>query len=139
MGAGKDLWNELQTLHRSHDLSGYASLYARDAVLTDPSGRHEGREAIMAYIEEAEKPFPDLTMETSLVIEDGDTVVGEWTYRATHTAPLVTPDGEIPATGKMVELPGVSICELRDGKIAVRRDYFDNVALMSQLGLMPGP
>jgi ketosteroid isomerase-like protein len=126
MGAGKDLWDELQALHKNHDLSGYASLYATDAVLMDPSGRHEGREAIMAYIEEAERPFPDLTMETCLVIGEGETVVGEWIYRATHTA-----------TGKAVEFPGASICELRDGKISVRRDYFDTAALMSQLGLMP--
>jgi hypothetical protein len=40
-------------------------------------------------IEEAEKPFPDLTMETTLVIEDGDTVVGEWIYRAPTQRPAM--------------------------------------------------
>jgi steroid delta-isomerase-like uncharacterized protein len=138
MGAGKDVWTELQARHRQHDLSGYISLYTRDAVLIDPNGRHEGTEAIRAYIEEAEKPFPDVWMDTSLLIEEGETVVGEWIFRATHTAPLPMPNGgEIPATGKTVELPGASICELRDGKIAVRRDYFDFDLVLKQLGVLP--
>ena len=47
------------------------------------------------------------------MIEEGDTVVGEWTYRATHTGPFVMADGtEIPATGKTVELPGVTVAEI---------------------------
>jgi hypothetical protein len=47
-------------------------------------------------------PFSDIRMETSLVIEEGATVVGGWVFWATHAA-----------TGKTVQLPGVSVCELR--------------------------
>ena len=32
----------------------------------------------------------------------------------------------------------VSVFEVNDGMIAAERDYFDNAAVMSQLGLMPG-
>ena len=85
------------------------------------------------------EPFSDGRMETSRVIEDGATVVAEWTGWATNTGPLAMPGGtEIPATGKTIEVSGVSIVMVRDGKIATERDYFDNAALMSQLGLMPG-
>jgi ketosteroid isomerase-like protein len=49
------------------------------------------------------------------------------------------PDGsEIPPTGKTVELPGVDIITVRDGKVVSQRDYFYVVAMMSQLGLVPG-
>ena len=63
--------------------------------------------------------FPDLIGETTVVIEEGDTVMGEWTYRATHSGPFVIADGtEIPATGKTMELNGVTVCQITDGKFA---------------------
>jgi hypothetical protein len=74
-----------------------------------------------------------------LVVENAGRVIAEWKWRATNTGPLALPDGtEMPATGKSVELLGVSVVEVRDGEIAVVRDYFDNAGLMSQLRPMPG-
>ena len=140
MGTGKDLWNEVDTLGNKHDWAGVASLFASDAVYSMPRlVVTKGREAIRAFLEAGDKAFPDQTTQTSLVIEEGDIVVAEWTYRGTHTGPLPMPDGtEIPATGKTVELPGVTVAEVRDGKFVSMRDYFDNAAMMTQLGLMPG-
>jgi steroid delta-isomerase-like uncharacterized protein len=139
MGAAKDLWTEFESVYSKLDYSGVASLYASDAVFVDPIGRHEGREAIGAYFEEADKPFSHISVETSQLIEEGNVAVAEWVWRATNTAPMLMPDGtEIPATHKPVELPGVSIVSVRDGKISSHRDYFDNASVMSQLGLMPG-
>jgi steroid delta-isomerase-like uncharacterized protein len=139
MGVGKDLLAELEKRYNKHDWQGLASLYDNDAVFVDPTGRYEGREAIRAYVEEAEKPFSNQTNETSLVIEDGDTVVSEWVLRATHATAIALPDGrESPATGKTIELAGVTVLTVRDGKVASEHDYFDMLAVMTQLGLMPG-
>jgi steroid delta-isomerase-like uncharacterized protein len=119
--------------------SGLASLYANDAVYTDPMGHCEGREAILEYFETADRPFSDISLRTTRLIEERDTVVAEWTWRATNTAPLAMPDGtEIPATRKTVELPGVSVFTVRDGMLASERDYVDIADMMSQLGLTPG-
>ena len=139
MGVGRDLWNQFEALYGKQDYMGDASLFASDGVHVDPFGRREGREAIGAFLEEGDKPFSDITMETLQLVEEGDTVVAEWVWRATHTGPLPLPDGsEIPPTGKTVELPGVSVMTVREGKVAEQRDYFDNAAMMTQLGLMPG-
>jgi ketosteroid isomerase-like protein len=139
MGAARDLWNEYEAMYAKLDYGGVASLYASDAVHVDTAGRHEGREAIGAYFEEGDKPFTDISMETAQIIEEGDVFVVEWVWRATNTGPLTMPDAmEIPATHKAVELLGVSVSSVRDGKIISQRDYFDNVSMMSQLGLMPG-
>jgi steroid delta-isomerase-like uncharacterized protein len=139
MGAGKDLWAEVETLLNKHDWQGLALLYASDAVLVDPTGRYEGRDAIRAFMEALEKPFPDGRSETSRLVEEGDTVVAEYTWRCTHTGPLTSPDGtETPATGKTVELPGVAVVTVGNGKIVSERDYVDMASMMSQLGLMPG-
>jgi hypothetical protein len=74
--------------------------------------------AILAWFEEADKPFSDIRMDATLLIEEGDTVVAEYTWRATNTGPIARLDGtEIPASGKTVELPGVSVITVRDGRI----------------------
>jgi ketosteroid isomerase-like protein len=138
MGAGKDLWDEIVTRFCNQDWAGVASFFTTDAIFIDPTGRYEGREAIQAYLEKADEPFSDGRMETSRVVQEGDTVVAEWTGWATNTGPLVLPDGtEIPATGKTIEVSGVSVLTVRDGKFATERDYFDGAALMSHLGLLP--
>jgi steroid delta-isomerase-like uncharacterized protein len=139
MGTGKELWHELETLYSKLDYAGLGPLFASDGIHVDPFGRREGREAIVAYFEEADMPFSDMTMETSQLVEEGDTLVAEWTWRATHTGPMAMPDStEIPPTGKAVELPGVSVLKIRDGKFATDREYWDAAAVMTQLGLLPG-
>ncbi len=53
------------------------------------------------------------------MIEDGDIVVAEFSFRATHTGPMALPDGtEFPATGNTPEIPGVTVLKIRDGKFA---------------------
>ena len=137
MGTGKDLWNEFETLYSKHDYRGLASLFAEDALYVTPDGRREGPEAIEAYLEETDKPFSDIRIETSLVIEEGDSVVAEWVWRATHTGPLVLPDGkEIAPADKTVELAVATVARIRGGMFVSMREYLDMVELMTQLGLM---
>ena len=139
MGMSKDIWDEYETLYNKHDWSAVPSLFANDAVYVDPAGRHEGSEAIRDYLDSTDKALPDATIQRSLAIEDKDIVVAEFSFRATHTGPMGLPDGtEFAATGNTLEIPGVSVLKIRDGKVASFRDYFDTAALMGQLGLMPG-
>lgn len=138
MGTGKDLWSELVIRYNQADWSGWVSLCSSDAVFIDGFARCEGPEEINAYLEVSGKAFPDGKLATSLMVEEGNTVVAEWTWTATHTGPLPMPDGsEIPATGKRVESPGVSVLTMRDGKLASERDYSDSAPFMRQLGLLP--
>jgi ketosteroid isomerase-like protein len=53
--------------------------------------------------------------------------------RGTHTGPL----GPIPATGKSAEVVVCDIVEIRDGKIYREREYYDQLTMMQQLGVMP--
>ena len=139
MGVGKDLWMEMGKRYNTQDWSGMALFYASDAVLVDPNGRCEGREAIQAFLEAQEESFSDRRVETLRVIEEGDTAVAECTWRATNTGPFAGLDGsEVPATGKTVEIPIVAVITVRDGKVVKERDYADMAAMLSQLGLLPG-
>ena len=68
------------------------------------------------------------------------TGIGRPTYAPlSNTGPLVLPDGtDLPATGKRVELKGMDLAQMRDGKVAVQHMYYDNMARNRQLGLLPG-
>ena len=111
MGTGTDLWHQFEALLKERDLAG-ASSFTSDGVHVAPIGRREGREAIGAFWEEMRKGVSEINMTTSLVLEDGGTVVAEWSYRAT-------------ATGITRELAGVTLATVRDGKFAAMRDYYD--------------
>jgi predicted ester cyclase len=89
------------------------------------------------------KPIIDSTSEREIqinnVIESGDSVAVEFVFRFKNSAPLVTPQGTIPATGKHVSLSSIGIYELRDGKLAGSRGMYDRLDLLTQLGLMGAP
>jgi predicted ester cyclase len=72
------------------------------------------------------------------LIASGDVVVVEFTGRGTHTGPLVTSMGEIPATGRSLTLKLCDVVEFKDGKVASQRTYFDTGSMMAQLGLGAG-
>ena len=71
--------------------------------------------------------------------EDGDTVLVEGVYTGTQTGDLVGPGGTIPATGRSFRLPYLDIFQARDGKFVSHRIYWDNLALLTQLGVVPAP
>ena len=91
MGAASNMWNQYNRMDNKHDPAGLASLFSTDCVYIEPGGRHEGRDAFRALAEMSHRAFPDLKMKASLVIEDGDTVVAEWAWRATHAGPTQCP------------------------------------------------
>jgi hypothetical protein len=56
----------------------------------------------------------------------------------THTGAFRLPDGtELPATHKRVEVRGMELVQVRDGKIVLNTLYYDNLAVAAQLGLVP--
>jgi ketosteroid isomerase-like protein len=50
---------------------------------------------------------------------------------------MVTPDGEIPATGASLRLRVANVWRVADGSITAYHIYFDQLEFMSQLGLLP--
>jgi hypothetical protein len=57
------------------------------------------------------------------------------TVTGTHTGPFATPEGEIPAIGRAVEVRGAIFARLNaDGKIVEEHRYYDVAGLAAQLG-----
>lgn len=67
------------------------------------------------------------------VFGEGDKLVKYWDFKGKHTGTFFG----IPATGKDVDVEGVTLVKMHGGKIAEEQDFFDNLAFMQQLGLIP--
>jgi ketosteroid isomerase-like protein len=98
----------------------------------------KGAPAIRAMFEAYARAFPDFTWSLIHGIEHGDTFAGEATYTGTHRAPLATPQGEVPATGKVVAWQSADIVRIAAGKIVSWHVYNDPLAIMAQLGVPMG-
>jgi ketosteroid isomerase-like protein len=64
----------------------------------------------------------------------GNKAYAEWLIEADHTGPLVLDDGAVlEATGRHVQVPGVTVADLREGKIRSFRSYFSDLSLIEQI------
>lgn len=121
-----DAWN-------AHDLKRAAALYARDYTGTDvgyvgTQGRRQRLQSFAGYI----RAFPDLQF-TGDIIVDGQRVVLRWTMLGTHRGTFM----HIPPTGRAVEVQGVSLLTVNDGKITHGEIIWDTAGLLRCLGLLP--
>jgi predicted ester cyclase len=115
-------------------------LYAEDAVQLMPDGTFEGRSAIKDRLAKELAAFADIAHRYVSYIEQGDAFADEWVFVGTHTGPLQLPDAtELAATGKRVEIPGMELVKVHDGKIVADNLYYDNLAVAAQFGLLPQP
>ncbi len=123
----------------ARDWAAHAELMTEDVVMEIPGTgeRYEGREAVSAGERAWLEAFADGRLDIDHLAVAGDVVVAEYTGTGTHTGPLRGPDGEIPATGRHGSLKLCDVYVIRDGKIAEVREYYDTLAMLTQLGLMP--
>ena len=134
----RSLLDRYVELYNAGDLDGVMELYAEDSSQLMPDGTFEGRSAIRDRLAKELAAFSDLAHRVVSYVEEGDAFADEWVFVGTHTGPVVLPDGtEVPPTGKRVEVQGMELVRIRDGKIVVDNLYYDNLAVAAQLGLLP--
>ena len=122
-----------------HQFERTRPLFADDVVTIMPGAPPmHGVEPFMQYGDVFLSAFPDLHIELRNCVEQGDAVIAEADLTGTHTGPLRTPNGgEIPPTNKRIELVVADAFDVKNGKVTAHRVYFDQLAMMTQLGLIP--
>jgi steroid delta-isomerase-like uncharacterized protein len=117
-------------LERANDL------VKEDFVELDPlPGQVQGREGLKAVIRALRSAFPDMHWVVNEMVAEGQKVVTRFAWTGTHRGVFLG----IPATGRSVEVKGVVIDRLQDGKMADSRILMDTMGLVQQLGVIPGP
>lgn len=115
------------------DFDGLRRLLAADARHISGDGvEKQGPEPVVEEVKAFTTAFPDLEIEIRRHHEVGEAVsVVEYLFRGTHHGPL---EG-IPPTGRSIGVVGCSVLEAADGLIAREADYYDTMALLTQLGV----
>jgi steroid delta-isomerase-like uncharacterized protein len=118
------------------DRAALAEICTDDVEFVVPGMEGTGVDAMVQYNDMFLKAFPDASHEIVARLEAMGAIVMEVNYRGTNTGPMVTPQGELPATGRSVVIRGCWILRTRDGKVASFHAYFDQMGFMQQLGVM---
>ena len=107
-------------------------IYSADFVnhgLQRSVGLKEDQEAARGW----KDAFPDGKMGIVLMVAEDDLVTVIWTGTGTNTGQ----GNGLPATGKKVELRGITVWRIVDVKIREEWCAFDKLRMMQQLGLIP--
>jgi len=111
------------------------------STVPSPTGRTElrGREATKEYNQSWFSAFPDARTTILNEVIVGDYIVQEGTFEGTNTGTWKSVAGDMPATGNRVKGQYCQVAKVRDGLIVSSNLYFDQIELLTQLGLMPAP
>ena len=116
------------------DVEGAVALVADNADFRSPMGQMNGKDEIRVFLGGFDTAFPGARFDIDNVLELGNLVAVEGVYSGVHGGPLMLPDGgSLPATGRSVSAPFVTMLEVSEGAITSHRPYWDVAALMAQL------
>jgi steroid delta-isomerase-like uncharacterized protein len=111
-------------------------MFAEDGVaygLADETGAPlRGAAGFKPFFRNFRSAFPDIEVIVEDTIAEGDRVVARCTVRATHTG-----DGlGFAATQRPMEITGIAIARVSDGKIVESWNNFDFMSMFQQLGTL---
>jgi steroid delta-isomerase-like uncharacterized protein len=125
-------WNQ-----RDFDAGAALAADGCEITIAGSGERFHGPDGARDYSRRWADAFPNGRITIDNLIATEDQVACQFTGTGTHTGTLRTPMGDIPATGKRVEVRLCDVHHIEGGKIHSTTSYFDAAAMMAQLGLMP--
>ena len=97
----------------------------------------DGPEKIIELFKGWKRAFPDAIGIVTSAVASGDKAALEVTWKGTHTGPLVTAAGTIPASGKRQKTPAALVYTFAGDKVKEGHHYFDSLTLLKQIGAQP--
>ena len=112
---------------------------ARDVLYTETgTGRRvEGAAAYLDLCRGWKEAFPDVTGTVTNAATGDDNAVLEIRWDATHTGPLETPAGVVPASGKRIAVDASFWTRDEGDSIQEIHHHLDVLALLQQIGALP--
>ena len=112
---------------------------SEDFVLVDvPTGTtSSGRDALRNFCLFFVDAFPGSSTEITNMVATEDHVVVEFIGRGVNTGPLHLPTGDVPPTGRSVEIHFCEVRRIANGKFMSLHSYYDALGFMQQLGFIP--
>ena len=128
-GDPMDAVNKFYRVYNEQNLGLWEDAMAEDYVGNVNGQTIPNREIGKGFIALLLKAFPNIRYTVEDSITAGDRVVTRWKATATHTGDFFG----MPPTNKNVSMLGITIFNVRAGKVAALWDVWDQAGLMSQL------
>ncbi len=93
------------------------------------------RAAMQQFVQAVHVAFPDWRVQIQTIVAEGDSVAVQWNGRVTHQGPFQG----LPPTGKAIDVAGINLYLIQDGKIAQEWEQMDSLGMLQQLGVLPAP
>ncbi len=129
-------------LRQAYDAINQNNLDALDEVVASDITDHDagpgqapGLEGVKQLFSSIHTAFPDFRMNVEDMIAEGEKVVARVSWSGTHQGEFMG----IAPTGNRVEVSGIDILRITDGKIAEHWGKFDELGMMQQLGVIEQP
>jgi ketosteroid isomerase-like protein len=120
------------------DASSIRELCTEDVTAWTPALSASSISELAAEFERRDQAFSDIELEVAPLDVGGDYACAEWSVSMSHTGPLVLAGGEVvDPTGTRITLNGATVAEFRGERICSLRQYWDELAVFEQIGLMP--
>ena len=118
----------------SGEIEAVKEIFSPDFVWHSTEGRDYSLEEMIEInrnnIEQQKIAFPDMTFINEDVIVKGDKAITRFIFRGTHTGGM---EG-FPATGNEIEIQGIEIIRIENGKIVESWEELNLLRFMQQLG-----
>jgi ketosteroid isomerase-like protein len=141
MGLARELMDRGTNAVLTGDLEVLREIYSPDVVATTPdSGTLRGIDKFIEWNQAFVGAFTDRAYHSAKQQETADCAIDQGEFVGTHTNPLQLPDGQsVPPTGKQIRMRSADMATVRDGKIVSHDFYFDQLDMLTQLGLIDAP
>ncbi len=119
--------------YRRLDAAALSADHAEDCVVESPTaGIVTGRQAIEDVYAAVFRAFPDLEIQMTDLVVDGDRAVFVGITQGTNAGGFMG----LPASGKRFKFPCVFVYTLRDGQIIHERRVYDFTGMLVQIGIL---
>lgn len=114
-----------------------AAYFSPDIFYTDEARglALKGKEEATGWLAGWKASFSDARIADASYLEAGDWTIARFQGRGVNDGPL----GELPATGRQLDLPFCELLRWQDDKAVEGAIYYDTGSMMAQLGHMPRP
>ena len=110
-----------------------SSIFAPDFVAYMPGQQPMDRATFEQFVGGVTKGMPGYAYEIQDQIAQGDLVANRITWRGVHSGNLAG----VPATGRSIELRGINMFRVRDGRVVEQWAQLDMLGLLQQIGAIP--
>jgi ketosteroid isomerase-like protein len=114
-----------------------AQLHTDDVQAWTPVLSTSSITALATEFDRRDEAFSDIQVEIIPLDVGGDYACAEWSVTMRHSGPLVlSDDRRLEPTGLQVVMHGVTVGEFCGDRICALRQYWDELALLEQLGVV---